>query len=143
MLRTIVEVDAMKSHSWNRREFSVTPNGYFTVLRSTGWFSTVRLPGVFQYRIGLSDVTEFPQAHEYSTENPTAPPLLESTSMPDQNAFDHAGIQETAILSQSMIPSTQDHCLMRTALIILAAAAISFYVLWLAPFTIWVGSSQP
>jgi hypothetical protein len=133
----------MKGHSWNRREFSVTPNGYFTVLRPTGWFSTVRLPGDFQYRIGLSDVTAFPQANENPTQNPTTEPLLESTSMPDQTAFDHGGIQESPILSQSMIPSTQDHRLMRTALIVLAAAAISFYVLWLAPFTIWVASSQP
>jgi hypothetical protein len=132
--RTAVQVDAMKSHSWNRREFSVTPNGYFTVLRPTGWFSTVRLPGVFQYRIGLSDVTEFPQANENTTENPTAPPPLESKFVSEQTALDHAGIREAAILSQSMIPSMQDHRLMRTALIVLAAAAISFFVLWLAPF---------
>jgi hypothetical protein len=125
----------MKGHSWNRREFSVTPNGYFTVLRSTGWFSTVRLPGVFQYRIGLSDVTAFPQANENTTENPTTAPLLESTSMPDQTAFGHAGIQETAILSQSMIPSTHDYRLMRTVLIVLAAAAISLIILlWLMDY---------
>src|ERR1017187_9261734 len=123
----------MKGHSWNRREFSVTPNGYFTVLRSTGWFSTVRLPGDFQYRIGLSDVTAFPQANENPTQNPTTVPLLESTSMPDQNALDHAGIQESAILSQSMIPNTHDYRLMRTALIVLAAIVISFLILWWAP----------
>ena len=112
----------------------MTPNGYFTVLRPTGWFSTVRLPGDFQYRIGLSDVTAFPQANENPTQNPTAPPLLDSKFVSEQNAIDHAGIQETAILSQSIIPGTQDHRLMRTVLIVLAAAAISFFVLWLAPF---------
>jgi hypothetical protein len=106
--------------TWNRREFSVTPNGYFTVLRSTGWFSTLRLPGGFRYRVGLSDETEFSQAHE----DPTATPL------PEQKALIHADIQETAILSQSMIPSTQDYRLLRTALIVLAAAAITLIILY-------------
>jgi hypothetical protein len=125
----------MMGHSWNRREFSVTPNGYFTVLRPTGWFSTVRLPGVFQYRIGLSDVTEFPQARKNPTENPAAASPPESTSMPGQKAFDHTDIQETAILSQSMIPSAH-YRLIWTALIILAATAIILIILsWLLSYT--------
>jgi hypothetical protein len=133
----------MQNRTWNRREFSVTPNGYFTVLRPSGWFSAVRLPGGFRYQVGLSERNEFPLAHENPTENPTAQPPLESNFVSEQNALDHAGIQETAILSQSMQLNTHDFHLMRTALIVLAAAAISFYVLWLAPFTIWVASSQP
>jgi hypothetical protein len=124
----------MKGRSWNRREFSVTPNGYFTILRPTGWFSAVRLPGGFRYQVGLSERTEFPLAHENPSENPTAPPSLESTSMPDQKAIDHTGIQESAILSQSMITSTHDHRLLRTALIVLAAMVISYLILWWAPF---------
>jgi hypothetical protein len=129
----------MQNRTWNRREFSVTPNGYFTVLRPTGWFSAVHLPGGFRFQVGLSERNEFPLADE----DPTAAPPSKSNFVSEQNVLDHAGIQETAILSQSLIPSTQDHRLMRTALIVLAAAAISFYVLWLAPFTIWVASSQP
>lgn len=38
-------------HSWNRRESSVVQAGYFNVLRSNGWFSTLRLPTGFRYRI--------------------------------------------------------------------------------------------
>jgi len=40
------------SVSWNRRGSEVTPNGYFTVLKSSGWFSTLPLPGGFRYVIG-------------------------------------------------------------------------------------------
>jgi hypothetical protein len=39
----------MKSRTWNRREFDVTQNGYFTVLKSSGWFSATRLPDGFRY----------------------------------------------------------------------------------------------
>ncbi|MGA3159949.1 MAG: hypothetical protein ABSC77_01945 [Terracidiphilus sp.] len=110
--------------TWNRREFSVTPNGYFTVLRPTGWFSTLRLPGGFRYRVGLSEETEFSQAHQDPT---PAPP-------PDQEALIHADIQETAILSQSMIPSTH-YRLMRPALIVLVAIAITLIILfWLMDY---------
>ena len=35
--------------SWNRREFDVTPAGFFTVLKPSGWFSaTSRLPAGFR-----------------------------------------------------------------------------------------------
>ena len=45
----------MKSpSSWNRRGSAVTPNGYFTVLRSTGWFPTFRLPDGYRYATGKS-----------------------------------------------------------------------------------------
>src|SRR5271157_4146239 len=115
--------------TWNRREFSVTPNGYFTVLRPTGWFSTVRLPGGFRYQVGLSEPTEFTQAQE----NPTGALSLESTSVPEQKTLVHADNQETAILSQSMISSTHDHHLMRTVLIVLAAIVLSYLILWWAP----------
>jgi hypothetical protein len=121
--------------TWNRREFAVTPNGLFSILRPTGWFSAVRLPGGFRYRVGLSEETEFSQVQENPTENPAAAPLPESTFVPEQNALEHAGSQKTAILSQSMIPSTHDYRLMRTALIVLAAAAITLIILlWLVDY---------
>jgi len=42
----------MGSRFWNRREFNVAPNGYFTVLRPSGWFSASRLPDGFRYSLG-------------------------------------------------------------------------------------------
>ncbi len=42
------------SSSWNRRGSAVTANGYFTVLRSTGWFPTFRLPDGYRYATGKS-----------------------------------------------------------------------------------------
>jgi hypothetical protein len=104
----------MKDRTWNRREFAVTPNGLFSILRPTGWFSTVRLPGGFRYRVGLTEKTEFPLSHE----NPT------------KNALGNADGQETAILSQTMKLSTPDYRLVRTVLIFLAATAITLIVLW-------------
>ncbi len=40
--------------SWNRRGSAVTANGFFTVLRSTGWFPTFRLPDGYRYATGKS-----------------------------------------------------------------------------------------
>ncbi len=121
----------MKSpRSWNRREFAVTPNGFFTILKPTGWFSTVPLPGGFRYLVGQSKGTASPQAHENSTENPTTAPPPESTSVPEQMALDHADSQETAIPLQIMKPSTPDHRLLRPALVVLAATAITSILLW-------------
>jgi hypothetical protein len=43
-----------KTSSWNRRGSAVTANGFFTVLRSTGWFPTFRLPDGYRYATGKS-----------------------------------------------------------------------------------------
>lgn len=40
------------SVKWNRREFTVAPNGYFNVLKANGWFAAFRLPVGFRYRFG-------------------------------------------------------------------------------------------
>ncbi len=58
----------MKTRYWNRREFDVTPNGFFTVLRPSGWFSATRLPEGFRYLIrGAPDPRlKIPQATEGS-----------------------------------------------------------------------------
>ena len=114
---------------WNRREFAVTPNGLFTILKPTGWFSAVPLPGGFRYLIGQPKGIASPQAQE----NLAAAPPPESTSMPEQKSLDYADNQETAMLSQSMIPGTHDHRLFRPALIVLAATAITWIFLW------WIG----
>ena len=40
--------------SWNRRSSEVTPNGFFTVLKSAGWFPTFNQPGSTRYLVGES-----------------------------------------------------------------------------------------
>jgi hypothetical protein len=112
--------------SWNRREFAVTANGFFTVLKPTGWFSAARLPEGFRYLTGRSKGSAAPRADE----NSTAALPTEPTSVPELKALDHADSQETAMLSQSMIPSTHDHSPTRPALIVLAATAITAILLW-------------
>lgn len=120
--------------SWNRREFNVTANGYFTVLRPAGWFSTVPLPKGFRYLVGQSRRNPSRQLLEGSPENPTRALPYGSTSESDLDAQGHASGQETAVLSQSMIPGTLDHgfmrILMRASFIVLAAIAITFALLW-------------
>ena len=122
--------------TWNRREFDITPNGYFTVLKPTRWFSAVRLPRGFRYLVGLPKGTAASKVLENPTENSAAALSRESTSEPAQKFPDHADDLETAILSQSIIPGTQAHRLMQTALIVLAATAITLIVLW---WLWWIG----
>jgi len=70
--------------SWNRRGSAVTSNGYFTVLKSSGWFPTFRLPDGFRYATGKS-VTDplhpVDVVARLAVSNPTAeaPVLPEST----------------------------------------------------------------
>jgi hypothetical protein len=117
--------------SVNRRGFRMESAGWFTVLRPNTWFAAARLPGGLRYLVGQSKGAASPRAHENPTENPTAAPSPGSTSVPEQKALDHADSQETAIPSQIMKPGTQDHPLLRPALIVLAASAITSIFLWL------------
>jgi len=97
--------------TWNRRDFSVRPAGWFTVLKPSGWFAASRLPGGFRYLGGQPGVFSSPQA---------------------RIAQDHAASQETTMRLQTMEPNAQDHPLIRPALIGLAATAImSIVLLWL------------
>jgi hypothetical protein len=99
--------------TWNRRDFAVTANGFFTVLRPTGWFSTLRLPGGFRYLTGQSKGTTSPLP-PYPTDNhPTALPL------------------------QFVSLGVQDRRVMRPALIVLAAGAITLFMLW------WIMAGAP
>ena len=97
----------MGPRTWNRREFDVTPNGFFTVLRSSGWFSTVRLPGGFRYLIGEPKRAAAAKADE----NPT-------------------GGQATGVPWHFMQPGAQEHRPARLVLIALAAVAITGILLW-------------
>jgi hypothetical protein len=107
--------------------------GWFTTLTPKKWSAASRLSGGFRYPVGQSKDAQSPQAHESSLRNPTAMPPPEPTSEPAQKLPGHTASLDTAILSQSMIPSTQDHRRMRTALIVLAATGGTLAVLW------WIG----
>lgn len=52
--------------SWNRREFNVAPNGFFTVLRATRWFPTWRPKGNLRYPFGKSQMPAQPQLMDYA-----------------------------------------------------------------------------
>ena len=89
--------------SVTRRGFSVGSAGWFAVLKPNTWFPASRLPGTFRYR------------GSQSTEAP---------------AVDHAESHKTTIAPRIAIPSTQDRRLMRSALVVLAAIAITSALLW-------------
>jgi hypothetical protein len=102
-------------HIWNRREFNVASAGYFTVLKPTGWFAASRLPGGFRYVGGQAKAVASRQGHEISVGNPTAAHQHAWTSVPDEW-------------------STKDHHLMRSALVVLGATAITSVLLWWIAF---------
>jgi hypothetical protein len=98
--------------SWNRREFNVAPTGWFTVLKPTGWFSaTLGLPAASRYLVGQSQKTGAPTAPASSG-------------------------QATAIPLEILKPSTREHGLMRSALVVLGACATAWLLLW------WLIESQ-
>ena len=93
--------------TWNRREFSVTQAGYFTVLKPTGRFSALRLPGGFRYLVSPFQRTK-----------------------PEQEARERAASQATGIPLQILPAEAPGHYLVRAALIALTAAVITFALLW-------------
>jgi len=104
------------SRSWNRRETNVAQAGYFTVLRSTGWFSALsHLPGGYRYVVkgpATPDVLVKPEGAEAAPEKGPVSP-------------------ETAPTLQ-MVPSiARDLGLPRLALIAVVAAAITVLLLLL------------
>jgi hypothetical protein len=113
--------------SWNRREFDVSIAGYFTVLRPTRWFSALRLPGGFRYRIKGAG----PEDPALASKLPPAPG---SISSPKLNSADNAASQETAMPLQLATPSKPDRHLMQLVLIVPAALAITALLLW---WSIW------
>jgi len=92
--------------TWNRRDFSVTPNGYFNILKPDGWFSAVPLPGGFRYLSG----------------QPKGPASEQQAPAP-------AGSQQSTIRLQT-IESSMPLGLLRPALIVLAATALTWILLW-------------
>jgi hypothetical protein len=104
--------------TWNRRDFNVAPNGLYTVLKSAGWFAAWRLPAGFRYRVPQPKATASPQARE------------NSAATFARKTWGRGDRQETAILSQSMMPTTRDPRPLRLVLIVLAATAIAVICLW-------------
>jgi hypothetical protein len=96
--------------SVNRRGFRVGTAGWFAILKPNTWFPASRYPGQFRYR------------GSQSAGSPTV---------------DHAAIHVTTIAPRIILLSTRDRRLMRPALVVLAAIAITLVLLW------WIMSSAP
>ena len=91
--------------SWNRREFDVTQNGYFTVLKSSGWFSATSLPAGFRYLFK-------------GAPNPAA-------KFPTQSECTSTGLPPQILAADSNEPY-----LKRFALVVLGATALTWTLLW-------------
>jgi hypothetical protein len=83
-----------------RRGFSVGTAGYFSVLKSSTWFPASRLPST-PYHLGDRYIG-------------TAEP----------------GSRHPASSPQILAPAVRDHRFMRPALVVLAAVAIAWTLLW-------------
>ena len=101
------------SRTWNRREFNIAQNGYFTILKSAGWFSTVPLPEGFRYFGRKSKSAASPQAPGQPANINAAVPAFVPT-----------------IRLQTIDSGASGHHLMRLALIVLAATALAWIGLW-------------
>lgn len=88
--------------SVTRREFTVRTAGWFTVLKPDGWYPALRLPRRFHDR------------RDGSLEIPGIA----------------ARCPELANAPQIMMPTTEDHRLMRPAMIALTAMMITSGLLW-------------
>jgi hypothetical protein len=127
------KMPAKSPHTWNRRGFNIAPNGYFTVLKPSGWFAASRLPGGFRYLGGQSKGPAFAQTLENGVGNPAAALPLGSTSVQKQMT---PGPGDTTIRLQTIEMSEQDHRLVRPTLVVLAATAIMSILLWWIAFRI-------
>jgi len=94
-------------HSVKHRDFGIEPAGYFNVLRPSSRFIPAHPPGDFRYLASLYKGTEFPQVHVY----PIATPQFGLIPSPYRN-------------------DPVYHRLLRPALIVLAAIALTLFLLW-------------
>lgn len=101
------------SGSWNRRGFEVTPNGFFTVLRSSGWFPAFRLPGGFRYLLGESGANR----SRY-----VVAPAQQPTSLP-------GSIQPEIVLRQIGAEPLGVRVVLRGVLLAFGATALTFALL--------------
>jgi hypothetical protein len=114
----------MGPRTWNRRETNVSQAGYFTVLRSSGWFSTLRLPGGFRYLL----------------KGPPTPGCLQkpdgAPSAEGQNQF---WGQRPQVSLQLAMPWAHEHRLLRMALIAVVGATITVGLIW----WLWHAGGKP
>ena len=104
------------SGSWNRRGSAVTPNGFFTVLKSTGWFPTFPQPGGFRY------LTREPGVNRPRS---AGAPAHQTTGQP-------AGTQTEIALRQIDAEPRGVGALLRGVLLALGATALTFaLLLWI------------
>ena len=106
--------------SWNRRGFDVTPNGFFTVLKPSGWFAASRLPGGFRYLIGYSGK----EPHRLA-------------AMPAEKGLGGGAAEQPTIALHLIEESRGAHQLLWFLLLVLAAAAITLGMLW------WISYGAP
>lgn len=97
--------------SWNRREFSVTQAGFFTVLKSNGWFSALRLPGGFRYLVGGRPEDE----------------SLHKSAPASAQIFNQAGAQQIPL---RIVSPSENRSPIRFALLALAATVITLVLLY-------------
>ena len=107
------------SSSWNRRGSAVTSNGYFTVLKSSGWFPTFRPPDGFRYATGKS-VTDSLRPVDVVARLAVANPAAKVPALPDP----------TIALRQIDTGQVGLRALLHTAALALPAAALTFALLW-------------
>ncbi len=105
--------------SWNRRGSAVTSNGYFTVLKSSGWFPTFRLPDGYRYATGKS-VTDPLHPVDVVARLAVSDPAASATVLPES----------TIALRQIDSGRVDLRALLHTVALALAAAALTFALLW-------------
>ena len=106
--------------SLNRRGFSVGTAGWFTVLRPNAWFAASRLPGAFRNFGGRSKPAKEPAAWEQN----------------DHGTVTH----QPTVEFQTLKPVTEHRRVLPSALIVLAATAITLFLLWwifVRPHPVW------
>ncbi len=101
----------MPGSRWNRRETNVAQAGFFTVLRSSGWFSALsRLPGGYRYVV----------------KGPATPDVLVKPEGAGAAALKNHDVgQETAPAFEMLVPKTSGVRVLRLALIALVAAGLT------------------
>ncbi len=105
------------SPRWNRRETNVAQAGFFTVLRSTGWFSALSRP---------------PGGYRYVVKGPATPDVLVKPEGSSAEAPEvGAGAEATAPSFEMVTPKMTGRGLLRLALIALVALGLTllFFVI--------------
>lgn len=120
----------MSSRSWNRREFTVTTNGGFAILKPNGWFPTVPWLRIVRSLTGQSSGPAPAQAHDEMT---SAVPHEWATLSGQTPQGDDTNHEKSFI--EHLIARLRP--LARPAMIALVAMAVMWGVVW---WLVWYGS---